>query len=97
MSVGEIPRARLPELARRVNQFDGTTPYARRTGDYLYATDLAHVASVRPTVKVAINSYVAATPASRIAMLGWDAPGLVQAPGTSLMLGQIVSNGIARG
>ncbi|NPD67040.1 hypothetical protein HN018_05570 [Lichenicola cladoniae] len=97
ISIGEIPRARLAGVIARSNQFDGSTPYARRTGDYLYATAMP-AAAARDTVKVAINSYAVSTPANRIAMLGWDAQGFapaLSASGSTLTLGHIISDGLA--
>lgn len=93
ISVGDIPRARLAGVIARSNQFDGSTPYARRTGDYLYATAVP-ASGARDTVKVAINSYAVSTSANRIAMLGWDAQGF--APATpKLTLGHVITDGLA--
>jgi hypothetical protein len=97
IAVGEIPAERLDALLARTNQFDGSTPYARRTGDYLYATAAPAVRS-RP-VRVAINSYAVSTAANRIALLGWDAPGFVAAQDRAgpLRLGRIIAGGLAAG
>ncbi|MCQ8241018.1 metallophosphoesterase [Rhizosaccharibacter radicis] len=91
VAVGEIPRARLPALLARCNQFDGSTPYARRTGDYLYAT--APPAGTGDTVSVAINAYAVSDATKRRDFLGWDAPGFTPRP--DLMLGAIITRGLA--
>ena len=88
----EIPSERVALLASRCNQFDGHTPYDRRTGDYLYATPFPG----RPagSVKVAINAYPVSSTANRLAFLGWDAIGFV--PTKLPLISQIVADGLAR-
>jgi 2',3'-cyclic-nucleotide 2'-phosphodiesterase (5'-nucleotidase family) len=98
LSLGEIPANRIGGLLARTNQFDGRTPYARRTGDYLYATSADALPTDRP-IRVAINAYAVSSPENRIAMFGWDVPGFVPLIGTDgpRTLGQVIRRGLAAG
>ena len=88
----EIPPERVALLSSRCNQFDGHTPYDRRTGDYLYATPFP----IRPvgSVKVAINAYPVSSNANRLAFLGWDATEI--SPTKLPLISQIIADGLAR-
>ena len=83
IAYGRIDGAALRDVVlRRVNQFDGRTPYARRTGDFLYATPLAP--DPARTYSVAISAYSVSSERNRRELLGADLPGFVADPKRSL-------------
>lgn len=83
IAYGKVDGATLRDVVlKRVNQFDGRTAYARRTGDFLYATPL--VPDPARSYSVAITAYSVSSERNRRELLGADLPGFVPDPARPL-------------